>query len=308
MKIIWVWLFSIGVGFSSAAYGKTLQCQSYLSENNPQVLEQVKIFDRIYKNDFFVSRNFDRYSSLLSSPQIPPLIEFLKSLNAKDIYLDAGAGEAKALVELIRRTPELELSLLQYVAVALKRPGFSEGFKKSNPQALTELEQHLVTYAKQFRYIDGDLIENLVASPRSGLFSYRNKISLITDIYGPFSYTSKIEDVLLAYASLLKVGGNALIHFYDPGLNFVNKTKRGTSNKSKNLEQMSHLISELTQGRLEAVVVSPQHEGKWPQTHLAILWLKKVSDSPNLTPQSHIELKHIYDEAPPIRTYEVSSK
>lgn len=291
----------LSIGLSSHA--RALRCQSYLNSPLPHRVEHDKILNRLQKNDFFVARTFDRYATLLTSPKLPSLLEFLRSLKHQDIYLDAGAGEAKALVELITRTPELGLPALKYLAVALKRPGLSDEFKKQRPDALSELDRHLVRHAKQFKYIDGDFIENLAQSPVSELYKYRNRVSLITDIYGPFSYSTNLEGVLKTYADLLKVGGQALIHFYDPGLRFT-KTNSKRTRPPQGLNKMLTLIPELTQGRLQVMALEAQHEGRWPQSELSILWVKKISDVPLQETQVHLSLKHLYDEAPPIRTYE----
>lgn len=65
------------------------------------------------------------------------------------------------------------------------------------------LEKHLVEFADSFRYIEGRKVEDIpvreIALPGS--------VKLITDLYGPLSYSPELVQILRVYGDLLATNG-----------------------------------------------------------------------------------------------------
>lgn len=100
---------------------------------------------RLANNDFRRERGFLSYSNLLQGRGMPTLSEFLGALKKRQVYLDAGAGNAVAVREILE-----EYKQLHAVAAAYKKPE-SES-----------LEEDLRVLKDRFHYVDGGFIEHMV--------------------------------------------------------------------------------------------------------------------------------------------------
>jgi hypothetical protein len=109
-------------------------------------------------------------------------------------WLDAGAGHAEAMKDLVAGVRDIlgrtvKVKARRLTALGLAKPGgFSEGILAS----------------RDFRYLEGKYLEDY-------RFEEIGVCDLITDLWGPFSYTAQIDVVLRKYLELLKVGGKLYI-------------------------------------------------------------------------------------------------
>lgn len=142
--------------------------------------EIAKTHDKINSNSFVTNRGYAEYNTLFKFET------FLDHLTSQDRWLDAGAGRAKAQIEYLEKRKLEAKDSLQMVALAFKKPWFTQVPKEN------------------FKYISGSYFED-IPDYQLGLFS------VITDYFGPFSYSKNPVAVLNKYLRLLKAGGKIFI-------------------------------------------------------------------------------------------------
>jgi hypothetical protein len=150
--------------------------------------EQTKIENEYLEmNDFKVSRDLQKYSTVnLPFEKTKNVFDEVMALPEGSRWIDMGAGEARALVDgLVANT-----KIAEGIAIAYERP-----FVIANPEKVPG----------RFRYLEGDFVENMAKEGR--LDQFVGKVDLITDVYGPLSYSEKIPPLLQIYFDLLKPGG-----------------------------------------------------------------------------------------------------
>lgn len=167
---------------------------------NPTVQKQIE------KNNFVINRSLDDYAQNLM--QIPTAFYMLLSAIPKGaIVVDFGAGQAKALKQLVEYYPQVALG----VAISHTKP---EDF------------EHPTQFGERFDYIDGGYVEDLMASGK--LDHLKGRVKFATDFFGAFSYTHDIPRVIQTYIDLLEVHGRVFVHFSEK----KNIVKKGTQELS----------------------------------------------------------------------------
>jgi SAM-dependent methyltransferase len=252
--------------------------------------ECLGLLPRLQSNDFKIVRDLDEYNFLLRNSATPSFIEILRALPKNSLYLDAGAGEAHVLREVIKNFAALGIQKLRALGVSYKKP------------TAEDLESDHKNFSDRFDYIDGDVIENLLHNSR--LINFKGQVDLISDIHGPLSYTDDIAAILNTYADLLKVGGHAMIYLYEGNSSFL--VDRRVHFSRVTLRELHHFIPLITGGRLE-VVEARMHigESNLPIFYESVFYLKRVEPKEEQVKINPFELVGWKDEAPPIREFRV---
>lgn len=177
---------------------------SLQAELRCEIVHQVQSANEILAtNNFKANRGLQDYANNFNFENSPSFQQTLAHLPKGALWVDMGAGEAKALIEGLQKYPQISKG----IAIAYKRPD-----RFSKPADLS---------MKRFEYIEGDYVENMEREGRLGHFNSR--IDLITDVYGPFSYSEDLVSVMQTYLNLLKVDGVLLFNFmsarnFDPNI------------------------------------------------------------------------------------------
>ncbi len=129
-------------------------------------------------------------------------VDHLKSLPKGSLWMDMGAGNANALLDAAFRSDLNHIG--QLVAVSYAAP---KDFKK---------DQAVERYKGRFQYLETGFIEQHLKSENQlsdTLAPYKNSAYLLTDVWGPLSYTHEVEKLFRVYFSLLKKQGKLMIVF-----------------------------------------------------------------------------------------------
>lgn len=143
--------------------------------------------DRLKNNRFVTMRPLEYYQIDFEGFGLA-----LQNLPPNGVWMDWGAGQAIAIREVAKDSALPQ----RFYALGVKIPdeaheAISEATKKGNFQYLTGRVEHM----------------NLSALP---------KANIITDYYGPFSYSTHLDEVLEKALAQLEVGGDMFI-VYSPG-------------------------------------------------------------------------------------------
>ncbi len=142
--------------------------------------------DPLPSNSFEVNRGLNQYVRMFEFTDSPGLKLTLSNLNPGSIWFDMGAGTAKALREGLKKNPQISHG----VALSLVKPNmFVLPWNKPS----------------NFQYLHGFTLEEFSKTGR--LDEFLGKVDVISDYYGPLSYSSSVADILKIYFSLLKPGG-----------------------------------------------------------------------------------------------------
>ncbi len=129
-------------------------------------------------------------------------VDHLKSLPKDSVWMDMGAGNANALLDGAFR---MDLSNIgQFIAVSYSAP---RDFKK---------DQAIERHKGRFKYLETGFIEEHLKPDHQlsdTMAPYKNSVDLLTDVWGPLSYTHEVEKLFHVYFSLLKKQGKLMIVF-----------------------------------------------------------------------------------------------
>lgn len=163
-------------------------CQTALhSTTLPYDLDDLNdLRELLEANRFQVGRNFHQYTKLFPFETSPQLIEMMMMMPQNSIWFDMGAGEGNAIVDGLN----LFSNFKEGIATSYKKPTRARVSDEADGR---------------FSYLDGDFIENMA---RRGLFDpYKGKVQLITDVFGPLSYSPYLPQVFQIYFDLLAPKG-----------------------------------------------------------------------------------------------------
>lgn len=169
------------------------RCAGYLeaggqTEQETQ-LALLQIRYKVASNSFPVERDLSHYKHAF-----PELAERLATFPSDGIWMDMGAGEARAMLSYLAELKSaVGVGQRQLLAIGASIPENNE-----NDIRLAQREDR-----GRFYYIES-YIEKLE-------FADLPKADLITDVYGPLSYSSSLSQILLRYIAQLKVGGDLFI-------------------------------------------------------------------------------------------------
>ena len=152
---------------------------AYSSGNAPEgcSIQYALLRMRLKLNAFVTSRTLGEYG-IYSAREFK---SFLETLGPGSHWLDAGAGKGHAIAQYVERNPAG--ARVTGVVYSGKRP-------KNAPD--------------QLRYLSGRYIEDI---PDEEL----GRADLITDLFGPGSYSTRISEVLNKYLRILTPGGRAFV-------------------------------------------------------------------------------------------------
>ncbi len=140
----------------------------------------------LVNNDFTVSRRLMTYSMQMPFVHTPTLQKMVEQLPPQSTWIDMGAGSGRALADGLTQND----NIAKGIAISYRRP-------------LDTVDESAL--GDRFKYLDGDYVENMSLDGR--LDHYVGKVDLITDMFGPLSYTEDFARVLQVYIDLLKTDG-----------------------------------------------------------------------------------------------------
>jgi hypothetical protein len=127
----------------------------------------------------------------------------LGSLQPGDIWMDMGAGSFNAIDEFYSQVPG---------SAGVRTAGLNYELPPDN--ALTALRAEHGTVDFSGRYAEDYAPEEIIDA-------LGGRVDLMSDVYGPLTYSSKIDDVLQLYGDVLDVGGQLHIKIVPHGWDLV---------------------------------------------------------------------------------------
>jgi hypothetical protein len=216
------------------------------------------------------------------------------------LWIDVGAGTAKAQREYRRAGGKARL-----VAFGLRKPNAERDAKaleahlSRDGQSVSvafdpRADQPLAEFERQeggrFAYVQGRPIEERHARLLSRQLG---RADVITDVFGAFSYTLRLPDLLRTYGTLLKGGGRIYL-----GIDLTSVEIRDVSGKTIELARWLGSIP-----GLRLVRVYPL-ENEW-SPNLAGVVLEREAHKALNVPRLKLADIGRQDAPPPIRTYDV---
>lgn len=208
--------------------------------------------------------NIFRNATLYLDEFGPRFFEDIKRLPIDSHWLDSGAGQARAMWQFV------EGLAYNGQSVRIQSRGLT-ALAITNPRSL---DIHLLSKAqgREFRYLEGKYLED-----------YRleeiGNCDLITDLFGPFSYTARIDLVLKKYMELLKPGGVLYIR----------------------MESVNITINQSAAGLGDYLQRIPNLRVEWLMNGTVIRVTKTGPVRPSDIPELHLD--RYVDGAPPKRFY-----
>ncbi len=220
--------------------------------------------DRIKKNDFEVSRGLWQYEmafgDLFSAD--------LRRITPRGVWIDVGAGSAKAQIELLEKTQVGPVC----VAVSVQKP------------ADQLLDRAIQRWGVLFQYREGRPIEEYAPDtfPRA---------DIITDVYGAASYTPHLDVVLQQYGRILKKSGRLYIVLLLTKI--LDSEEHDDDAHSPASQQVQAWLSSIE--GLKTLKVNVYQSGV-----LLAVSLEKIADEVRVPPLRLVSFK---DDKPPYRVY-----
>lgn len=148
--------------------------------------------ERLASNNFRIGAGLQQYTYGFA----PGFQDDLNGLGASSRWLDAGAGKAQAMRDLVADREQSGGEIPQMVATGFKRPE-DEGLG-------TFMQEHQDTFSYPDGKFFGDLTDEELGLGPTGT---ENPFDLITDYNGVMLYTHTLSEDLERYLRSLKVGG-----------------------------------------------------------------------------------------------------
>jgi hypothetical protein len=243
-------------------------------------------------NSFKTTRRFQDYQEELGSQ----FVEAVRNLGPGAHWIDAGAGEAGALGEYTGLLKVSELSSISdlensdgklvairdhYTGALYKLPPFDQRAKVTAVayniphDARASVHAMIAQAPDRFRYLSGHYIEDMPASELG-------QADLITDQFGPLTYSKRVDEVLDKYLEVLKKNGQIFTFNYS----------RTTIKTSKGLVTLEDWLKSFDGTDVEVNIA-----------HSGAIQIKKLTDRPFRFPR--LRLVKIDMKIPPFRTFEV---
>lgn len=176
--------------------------------------------NQLRNNNFSTLRNLNSYRGVFGAA----FSTAIKRLQYGDTWIDMGAGLAIAQTQLLVER-RLRSHLPTLIALSYERPRRltssieyqSASRARYQARHIHYLEKHLVEFADAFQYIEGRKVEDIpireIAQPGS--------VKLITDLFGPLSYSPELVKILRTYGELLAPNGQLHIAASDELLKVI---------------------------------------------------------------------------------------
>lgn len=146
----------------------------------------------IENNNYTQTRILDDYNNFFLFRSGTNLLQILANLRQGAVWFDMGSGKNVALVKGLQKNPQIRRG----VGVSATRTEFALGDER---------------VPGRLKQINGDYLENLVTQGR--LRNQKGKVDLITEVFGPLTYSRKISEVMQIYLDLLRTNGQLMIAF-----------------------------------------------------------------------------------------------
>lgn len=237
----------------------------------------------IAKNKFTKSRSLLNYDFAFAFNWAANVSKTIARLAAGAKWMDMGAGEAKAIIEVLRSNQ----SLGEAIAISHTVP--------------KEFEWPADVDASRFTYLKDDFVENMARNGQ--LDRWAGQIDVITDLYGPFSYTNDVVAVLQTYLDLLKPGGVAFINLMnEEKINgkYVrwNSTFSPTGGRLNLIEWIAGLPG------VEVVATARQVAGRGDSERSIAIKIKKTA--PVVIVPTNLEVTEYMPYSPPRRSFVIT--
>ena len=167
--------------------------------------------ERLATNSFNVGRGYAEYSKKIT-PKGKSLFQIFEALPKNSIWFDMGAGLSHALTHGLLRFNQISKG----VAVVFKNPKDFQDPRVSHPRLEGRYEN-----------LSGELVQDLFLKGK--LDPYLGKVNVITDVYGPLTYTRQINEVLQIYLDLLAPGGKVYFVIREGSNSIQSSTHRNPS-------------------------------------------------------------------------------
>lgn len=238
-------------------------------------------------NNFTVDRGLSQYENHFPFKTARGVKVTLASLPKKSVWFDMGAGKGHALVDGLKLNSNLTAIGVSYV-----RPGKSAD---------------LNIYGERAGYLEGDYVENMMDLGR--LKPYLGRVNVITDVYGPFSYTNDVPRLLQTYLDLLETDGVLFVNFlvdrkieHDPyarvGYSSMNSVLKSDGTKSN-----AGILEWLMQIEGIQVLDAARAESEPGAVHEKSIGLKIKKTATHVTVPSNLKLETYEADSPPRRTF-----
>ncbi len=224
-KVKFNFLFLIVFGnliFFSVLARSQEKCESLFTEKNISVQPELdkdilSTAKNLEENNYTQGRILDEYNAYFLFHQGKDLIQTLAYLRDGSVWFDMGSGRNVALVKGLEKNKQIRRG----VGVSATRSEFALG------------DQRVPGRLKQ---INGDYLENLVAQGR--LENQKGKVDLITEIFGPLTYSQNVVEIMQIYLDLLKTNGQLMITFQ------ISRGKSGNIFESDQIYPYNAIFSE----------------------------------------------------------------
>lgn len=189
---------------AEAIFFRPQKCESVLRTETPQI-------ELLKSNYFTVYRKLDDYFTTFGKV----FTDKIFTMSNQDVWLDSGAGAASAILDYLSF---YGVSRGKAIGLVYEKPSYREegnsfmGIRSVRSQEALEVNEALERldhaledsrYKDRFRYMSGRLIENIPPAE----IAPESSLTVITDYYGPTSYSKHLHLVLEIYGKLLKTGG-----------------------------------------------------------------------------------------------------
>jgi hypothetical protein len=178
-----------------------LTCNMFLFSKRVQAQEKCEIFfdeaptsvqHHVENNNYTQTRILDDYNNYFLFREGKNLLQTLANLRTGATWFDMGSGRNVALVKGLQKNPQIRRG----VGVSATRTEFALGDER---------------VPGRLKQINGDYLENLVAQGR--LKSQKGKVDLITEVFGPMTYSRQVTEIMQIYLDLLKTNGQLMMAF-----------------------------------------------------------------------------------------------
>lgn len=176
------------------------------------LINQLTLWVQLSTNRFNTSRSFSTYADQFG----PEFVEKLFSLGPTGHWLDAGAGEGRAIGEFagLLKPGAKGLRYLDWSSGKMFAPAEDPALRArvtgvvySTPRGVRkEIEDQVSRSRGRYSYLSGRYIENI---PRTELAP----ADIITDFQGPLAYSVRLSEVLNRYLDLLTLHGRVFAAF-----------------------------------------------------------------------------------------------
>lgn len=173
-----------------------------IANQDPTCVEIVNNFIRTKVNNKFLAnkkfetlRDFRGYSNYFPFPETGSFKDTVLNLPSDSLWMDMGSGDGIALAQGLEKNLKINGVAVSYNKMLMR---FEEKIYDGN--YLIERK-----FDGRVRQLEGDYVENFAKDGK--LNEWMGKASLITDLFGPISYSEDLVPIFQTYFDLLSPNG-----------------------------------------------------------------------------------------------------